>query len=103
MADNHSEKRGIWLSRILAGTFMISLDGPGFSITLLKADTQILKCIDEEVIATGWVAPRFPGGAWANKSLRVVDNANLPIIDGIETGGELKRKSLLAQAEAYAE
>ncbi len=49
--------------RILAGTFMTSLNGPGFSISLLKVfdselgnDTAILDLLDAPVEATGWSA-----------------------------------------------
>ena len=40
--------------RILAGAFMTSLNGPGFSITLLKVDDQTLELLDMPTEATGW-------------------------------------------------
>ncbi|KAL5322380.1 hypothetical protein ACEPPN_010353 [Leptodophora sp. 'Broadleaf-Isolate-01'] len=48
------EARKITLSRVLSGTFMSSLDGPGFSITLLKATSEMLKYIDAPSNAVGW-------------------------------------------------
>ncbi|KZL82464.1 dihydroxyacetone kinase [Colletotrichum incanum] len=46
--------RGLKLSRVISGTYMTSLNGPGFSITLLKATPEILKYIDASTDAIGW-------------------------------------------------
>ncbi|EXF80789.1 dihydroxyacetone kinase [Colletotrichum fioriniae PJ7] len=51
--------RGIKLARVISGTYMTSLNGPGFSITLLKANPEILKHIDASTNAIGWAySPR---------------------------------------------
>jgi len=47
-------QRGIEPDRVFSGTFMTSLDGPGFSITLLKATADILSYIDAPTAAPGW-------------------------------------------------
>ncbi|KAG4425537.1 hypothetical protein IFR04_001234 [Cadophora malorum] len=48
------EVRKITLSRVFSGTFMSSLDGPGFSITLLRANSEMLKYLDAPSNAVGW-------------------------------------------------
>ncbi|KAJ5279246.1 hypothetical protein N7478_004618 [Penicillium angulare] len=46
---------------IFSGSFMTSLDGKAFSITLLKASSQILKALDAPASAPGWkVMLRLP-------------------------------------------
>jgi dihydroxyacetone kinase len=40
--------------RTLAGTFMTSLNGLGFSITLLKVTADVLKLLDAPVETVGW-------------------------------------------------
>ncbi|KAK1478536.1 dihydroxyacetone kinase [Colletotrichum cuscutae] len=51
--------RGLKLARVISGTYMTSLNGPGFSITLLKANPEILKHIDASTNAIGWAySPR---------------------------------------------
>jgi dihydroxyacetone kinase len=37
---------------------MSSLDGPGFSITLLKATAEMVEYIDAPTTALGWAPPR---------------------------------------------
>lgn len=46
--------RGVRLSRLLVGTFLTSLDGPGFSITLLGLDHEIRKLLDSATTAPAW-------------------------------------------------
>lgn len=48
------DKRNLQPVRVLAGTFMTSLDASGFSITLLKATPEMLEAIDEPTSAVGW-------------------------------------------------
>ncbi|KAK9233983.1 Dak1 domain-containing protein [Lipomyces kononenkoae] len=51
--------------RILAGTFMTALDGPGFSITLLNltraGDDRILELLDLPSTAPGWTVKQISG------------------------------------------
>ncbi|KAK9478898.1 Dak1 domain-containing protein [Lipomyces japonicus] len=46
--------RGIRPVRLLSGTYMTSLDGPGFSVTLLKAKSHILPLLDLPTKTTGF-------------------------------------------------
>jgi dihydroxyacetone kinase len=54
--------------RILSGTYMTSLNGLGFSISLLKLTTStpnLLSLLDAPAEATGWTAPIKPS-TWSN-------------------------------------
>lgn len=49
---------GIVPKRVLAGTYMSSLNGLGFSVTLLKlVNEDILGLLDDKAEATGWIPP----------------------------------------------
>ncbi|RAL01121.1 Dak1-domain-containing protein [Aspergillus ibericus CBS 121593] len=48
------DRRGLKPIRIYSGSFMTSLDGKGFSITLLKASPQMLEALDAPAITPGW-------------------------------------------------
>ncbi|KAJ5729722.1 uncharacterized protein N7483_004230 [Penicillium malachiteum] len=53
------ERRGIKPTRIYSGSFMTSLDGKGFSITLLEATSQMLEALDAPATTPGWsITPR---------------------------------------------
>lgn len=47
--------RGIRPVRLLSGTYMTSLNGPGFSITLLRATPQMVELLDAPTTATNWI------------------------------------------------
>jgi dihydroxyacetone kinase len=52
--------------RILSGTYMTSLNGLGFSISLLKLPSpSLLELLDAPAEATGWTAPIKPS-TWSN-------------------------------------
>jgi dihydroxyacetone kinase len=52
--------------RILSGTYMTSLNGLGFSISLLKlTDPKLLELLDAPAEATGWTAP-IKSSTWTN-------------------------------------
>lgn len=65
---------GIQPVRILAGTYMTSLNGPGFSVTLLNVvNTDIggpsmIQLLDHPCEATGWAAP-VTKETWEEKNL----------------------------------
>ena len=84
--DGCVEKRGIRLSRVLAGTFMTSLDGPGFSITLLKATTEMIGYIDAPTDALGWSAPTYSPSAWSDDGSRVVQDFNETVEEKVAAG-----------------
>ncbi|KAH8660026.1 Dak1 domain-containing protein [Xylariales sp. PMI_506] len=53
--------------RVLCGTYMSSLNGPGFSATLLKvADDSFITLLDAPAPVSGWVPPA-PTANWANQ------------------------------------
>ncbi|KAF2009104.1 dihydroxyacetone kinase [Aaosphaeria arxii CBS 175.79] len=56
---NSLAARSIKPIRILFGTYMTSLNGLGFSITLLNATRDMLKYIDVPTDAPGWIKARF--------------------------------------------
>jgi dihydroxyacetone kinase len=52
--------RHILPARVLSGTYMTSLNGLGFSITLLKATTSMLQYIDAPTDTRGWTKAVVP-------------------------------------------
>ncbi|TDZ16419.1 Dihydroxyacetone kinase 1 [Colletotrichum orbiculare MAFF 240422] len=65
--------RGLKLARVISGTYMTSLNGPGFSITLLKATPEMVKYVDAGTDALGWAyAPH--GETDDDPSSRVVES-----------------------------
>ncbi|CAK7216202.1 hypothetical protein SCUCBS95973_002730 [Sporothrix curviconia] len=48
-------QRHIQPARLLSGTYMTSLNGPGFSITLLRATPQMLELLDAPTTAVNWI------------------------------------------------
>ncbi|KAM5346820.1 hypothetical protein ACJ41O_009825 [Fusarium nematophilum] len=61
--------RGVEPSRVYSGTFMTSLNGPGFSITLLRADGEIIQYLDAPTAAPGWTVS-FKSSAKPNQARR---------------------------------
>ncbi|KLP07887.1 Uncharacterized protein Y057_197 [Fusarium fujikuroi] len=55
-------QRNIHIERSLVGTFITSLDGPGFSVTLLSLDDELTDLLDAPTTAPAW--PRSIHG-WA--------------------------------------
>ncbi|KAF4422179.1 regulatory for the arginine catabolic pathway [Fusarium acutatum] len=55
-------QRSIHIERSLVGTFITSLDGPGFSVTLLSLDDELTELLDAPTTAPAW--PRSIHG-WA--------------------------------------
>nr|RBQ94990.1 hypothetical protein FVER53263_10244 [Fusarium verticillioides] len=47
-------KRSIHIERSLVGTFITSLDGPGFSVTLLSLDDELRDLLDAPTTAPAW-------------------------------------------------
>uniref|UniRef100_A0A8H7K2P1 Dihydroxyacetone kinase n=1 Tax=Bionectria ochroleuca TaxID=29856 RepID=A0A8H7K2P1_BIOOC len=64
--------QGIKPVRTYSGTFMTSLNGPGFSITLLKADWELLLYLDVPTSAVGWPVPYISPDE-RNATGRVID------------------------------
>ncbi|KAH8887610.1 dihydroxyacetone kinase [Thozetella sp. PMI_491] len=60
------EKYGLVPKRVMGGTYMSSLNGQGFSITLLKlVDDRFVELLDAAADAAGWAPPTAPSN-WAN-------------------------------------
>jgi len=71
--------------RVLVGTFMTSLNGIGFSISLLKLqdtglDKSMLQLLDAPSEVTGWSTP-VSTSTWENKS-NAADRRKTAIVDG---------------------
>jgi dihydroxyacetone kinase len=52
-----SRKYGIKPRRVLRGTMVSSINGSGFSITLLKLNDRMIPLLDRSTDAAGWVPP----------------------------------------------
>ncbi|EXJ80155.1 hypothetical protein A1O1_08297 [Capronia coronata CBS 617.96] len=52
------------VARIYAAPFMTSLDSKGFSISLLKANQEMLHFLDVPVTAPGWAIPTYSSESW---------------------------------------
>jgi dihydroxyacetone kinase len=52
----NQELRNIVPALVQSGTYMTSLNGPGFSITLLKATPDMIGYLEAPTDATGWGA-----------------------------------------------
>jgi dihydroxyacetone kinase len=48
------DMRSIIVKRFMFGTFVTALDGPGFSVTLLGLDDELLPLLDASTTAPGW-------------------------------------------------
>jgi len=86
--------------RVLVGTFMTSLNGIGFSISLLKLqdtglDKSLLQLLDAPSEVTGWATPTSTS-TWENKST-AADRRKTAVVDGEE---ELTSNLTLDNAEA---
>lgn len=46
--------RGLRITRLMVGTFLTSLDGPGFSVTLLELDSEVRGLLDAPASARAW-------------------------------------------------
>ncbi|ETS83941.1 hypothetical protein PFICI_05817 [Pestalotiopsis fici W106-1] len=77
----HLGRRGIKPSRTYSGTFMTSLNGPGFSVTLLRANAEMLRHLDTATDAPGW-----PVSVIASRTAdpeRSISLSSLPLSTGI--------------------
>jgi triose/dihydroxyacetone kinase / FAD-AMP lyase (cyclizing) len=87
-------ERSIHVERSLIGTFVTSLDGPGFSVTLLSLDDELTELLDAPTTAPVW--PRSIHG-WATDTESVSKRETMvpaAKANGRETGvkGESKMK-----------
>lgn len=93
--------------RVLVGTFMTSLNGIGFSISLLKLqdtalDKSMLQLLDAPSEVTGWATP-VPTATWENKST-AADRRQTAMADGDkDKPSNLTRRSLDRLVIAYTD
>ncbi|KAK9312256.1 Dak1 domain-containing protein [Lipomyces starkeyi] len=79
--------RGLRPKRLFSGTYMTSLDGPGFSITLLKASNTVLKYLDAPTKAVGFT----PGSVvTADSPSRVIVESVAQKTEGSHANGHVK-------------
>ncbi|XP_049603561.1 triokinase/FMN cyclase [Syngnathus scovelli] len=60
------ENRGMVVARVMAGSFMTSLEMAGMSLTLMRANPEILKLFDAKTSAPAW--PNLSGGCASGRS-----------------------------------
>jgi dihydroxyacetone kinase len=84
--------RGIKIERSLAGTFVTSLDGPGFSVTVLQLDDGLVELLDAPTTAPAW--PRtIHGLATAAESVAKGDTKPMNGFDPQERVAGVKGKA----------
>jgi dihydroxyacetone kinase len=87
-------EKDVRIERSLIGTFVTSLDGPGFSVTLLSLDDELMKLLDAPTTAPAW--PRSIHG-WATDAESVTNRETTvmpPNVIDRKTG--VKGKSIVA-------
>ncbi|KAF4960649.1 hypothetical protein FGADI_818 [Fusarium gaditjirri] len=95
-------ERGIHVERSLVGTFVTSLDSPGFSITLLSLDNELTELLDAPTTAPAW--PRSING-WATDTESVSKReTTVPVAkgNGKETGVKVPTSLVKALVESVA-
>jgi dihydroxyacetone kinase len=84
---------------------MTSLDSPGFGVTLLKATSEMLKCIDAPTTAAGWCPPALTASVWSQGITgRTVESvgADVSIENGVKESHAQVDKKLFSQAVSTA-
>ncbi|EWY85430.1 hypothetical protein FOYG_12604 [Fusarium oxysporum NRRL 32931] len=95
-------ERGIHIERSLVGTFVTSLDGPGFSVTLLSLDDELTELLDAPTTAPAW--PRSIHG-WATDMESVSKReTTIPVAkgNGKETGVKVPTSLVKVLIESVA-
>ncbi|KAF5712548.1 DAK2-dihydroxyacetone kinase [Fusarium globosum] len=75
-------QRNIHIERSLVGTFITSLDGPGFSVTLLSLDDELTDLLDAPTTAPAW--PRSIHG-WATDAESVSKRETIVPVSEVNT------------------
>jgi dihydroxyacetone kinase len=80
VVDQLQKTYSVALARVYAGTYMTSLDGPGFSISLLNVvdtgiDRDILQLLDAPSEALGWPTS-ISGETWGSKWDHMVNKSS---------------------------
>ncbi|CAM1507473.1 Fc.00g071140.m01.CDS01 [Cosmosporella sp. VM-42] len=96
-------ERDIKIERNLVGTFVTSLDGPGFSATLVQLDDELAELLDAPTTAPAW--PRSIHG-WATDTESVSKRETLVSseaeVTGKETGVQVSASTIKAVIEEVA-
>lgn len=83
---------------------MTSLDGPGFSVTLLKATDEMFKYLDTPVQAAGWSPGNMPSFDASNPVVLKKDRVVANVADDDETdapSSDLKRRPMSEATRVY--
>ncbi|KAF4951148.1 hypothetical protein FSARC_12994 [Fusarium sarcochroum] len=94
--------RNIQIERSLVGTFVTSLDGPGFSVTLLSLDDELRELLDAPTTAPAW--PRSIHG-WATDAESVAKRETIvpaAKASGRETGVKIPTSLVKVLIESVA-
>jgi dihydroxyacetone kinase len=80
------DARGVEVARSMSGTFVSSLDGPGFSVTLLGLDDELMPLLDAPTAAPAW--PRTMSLGWKGdlETQEQIDASDKEIICPIRLG-----------------
>jgi dihydroxyacetone kinase len=85
-----SESYGIHPKRVLSGAYMTSLNGIGFSITILKiVDDRFLGLLDATTEAVGWLPPA-PAENWMKTKAGAMKDANETTADISSSSSNLR-------------
>ncbi|XP_046567393.1 LOW QUALITY PROTEIN: triokinase/FMN cyclase-like [Haliotis rubra] len=82
------EGRGLKVDRMYCGTFMTSLQMAGVSITLLKLDDTLCRCLDAPTSAPGWSKPYLPRGVTDRQTpgqMTIDDSSTDTVVSGDES------------------
>lgn len=74
---------GIKIERCLQGTFVTSLDGPGFSVTVLQLDDELEELLDAPTTAPAWPRSIHGLATSAEAATRVIAKYT----NGVDTDG----------------
>ncbi|KAF2492526.1 Dak1-domain-containing protein [Lophium mytilinum] len=77
-------KDGLQIRRLLMGTFVSSLNGPGFSVTLLEVDPQIEMLLDAPTTAPAWpkIISPISISAADDQIIHEADTEAVPVSEG---------------------
>ncbi|KAJ8392178.1 hypothetical protein AAFF_G00077460 [Aldrovandia affinis] len=90
------EGRGVQVQRVMSGAFMTSLEMAGLSLTLMRADTDMLRLFDAKTTAPAW--PNLSSAALSGRhcSIEPPEKASAPVEPADQEGplSDVMRKVL---------
>lgn len=78
------DQKGVRIAKRLVGTFVTSLDGPGFSITLLQLDDQLEEMLDAPTTASAW--PCFISASTPSRETKTEQVSNHETVSSLRSG-----------------